>query len=180
MVMHTSMSNIDTSIARECQEHLSDPTSAHGLIDHVEERKWAGKRKQTDHEYHVQDRKYVQHKSVKMSCAPTQFQALSFCGPHTISHLVRGLSKHYHLQLGPKLGHGKCAIRQTPYTRISCTNMLDKIWVIGSDPTSQPHYQPVEDCTYWHVLGSFKTGTLYNLPIKKQQTRTLMQCIKLY
>ena len=72
--------------------------------------KIASKWKFTDCEYHVQDRKYVPHTSVNISCATTQFHALPFCGLHVKPHGVRGLSKHYHLQLDPKLGHGKCAI----------------------------------------------------------------------
>ena len=32
--------------------------------------------------YHVQDRKNVQQKSVKMSCDSTKFQSLMFCGPY--------------------------------------------------------------------------------------------------
>ena len=34
MVIHTTMSNIDTSLAKVFQKHLSDLTRAHGLIDH--------------------------------------------------------------------------------------------------------------------------------------------------
>ena len=64
------------------------------------------------------------------------------------------LSKHYHLRLDPILGNGKFEIRRIPCTCISCTNMLDKPWVIGSGPKRQPRYQPVEYCTYWPVLGS--------------------------
>ena len=30
---------------------------------------------------------------------------LTFCGAHVKIHGVRGLSKHYHLKLDPKLGH---------------------------------------------------------------------------
>ena len=33
--------------------------------------------------------------------------------------------------------------------------MLDKLCVIGSDPTRKPRYQNVEDCTCWPVVGSF-------------------------
>ena len=59
MVMYTSMSNIDISLAREFQKHLSDPTRAHGLIDNGKYRKRASNRKWTEHDYHVHDRKYV-------------------------------------------------------------------------------------------------------------------------
>ena len=55
-----------------------------------------------DPEYNTQDRKNVQHKSVKMKCASTQFKALSSCGPHENPNGVRGTSKHYHLILDPK------------------------------------------------------------------------------
>ena len=99
-----------------------------------------------EREYHVQDRKYVQHKSVKMSFSETQFQAFSFCGPHTKPHRVIGLSKNYHLRLGPKLCHDKCAIIRIPCVCIAFINMLYKPWVIGSDPTRKPCYQLVEDC----------------------------------
>ena len=101
-----------------------------------------------EREYHVQDRKYVQDKSGKMSCALIQFQAFSFCGPHAKSHLVRGVTKHYHLQFDPKVGNGECAIRRTPCVCIAFTNIFDKPLVIGSDPTRQPCHQPVEDCKY--------------------------------
>ena len=95
-----------------------------------------------------------------MSCASTQFQALSFCGTHEKSHGVRGLSKHYHLRLDPKLSHGKCSIRRTHFDCIPFTNMLYKPLAIGSDPNRQPHYQPVKDCTYWPVLGYFNNWNI--------------------
>ena len=94
-------------------------------------------------------------KSVNISCSSMQFQALSFCGTHAKTHGLIGLSKHYYLQLGPKLCHGKCAIIKIPCSGIACKNMLDKTWVIVSDPNSQPYNQPIEYCTYWPVLVSF-------------------------
>ena len=125
------------------------------MIDQGKDRKQSSKNKWTECEYHVQDRKYLQQKPVKMSCASTQFQVFSFCGPHEKHHGVIRSSKDYHLRLEPKLGNGKCAIRRITCACIACTNMLDKPWVIVSDPTRQPRYQPVEDCTYWPVIGSF-------------------------
>ena len=62
-----------------------------------------------------------------------------FCGPHAKPHGVIWLSKNYYLKLEPKLGNGKCAIRRTPCAGIARTKMLDKPWIIGSDPTRQPH-----------------------------------------
>ena len=64
-----------------------------------------------------------------------QFKALSFCGLHEKPHGVRGLIKHYRLQLEPKLGHGKWI----PCALMAYKNMLYKPWVIGSDPTRKPH-----------------------------------------
>ena len=81
-----------------------------------------------------------------MSCASTKFQAFSvFFGPHAKPHGVIGLIKHYYLRLDPKLGHVKCAIIHIPCPYIACTNMLDKPWVIGSDPIRKLCYQPAED-----------------------------------
>ena len=115
MVIHTSMNNTYISLAREFQKNISDPTRTHGLIDHRKYREKFSNHKWTEREYHVQDRKDVQQKSVKMSCASTQFQTFLFYGPHTKPHGVRGPIKHYHLQLEPKLVHGKCSIRRIPY-----------------------------------------------------------------
>ena len=97
MSMHTSTENTDTSLAREFQKHLSDPTRAHSLLDHGKDRKISSKRKWNEHEYHFQDRKYLSHTSVKISCETTQFPEFSFCGLHAKPHRGRGLSKHYHL-----------------------------------------------------------------------------------
>ena len=54
MVIHTSTSRTDTSLARELQKHLSNPTRSHDLLDHGKDRKRASKRKWNDREYHVQ------------------------------------------------------------------------------------------------------------------------------
>ena len=91
---------------------------------------------------------------MKISCATTQFPVLYFCGPHTKLHGVRSLSKHYHLRIDPKLVHGNFEIRQILCACIACTNMLDKTWAYGVDPTKKTCYRPFEDCTYWTTLGS--------------------------
>ena len=56
IVIHTSMSNIYISLAREFQKHLSDPTRAHGFIFNGKYRKRDSNDKWTEHEYHVQYR----------------------------------------------------------------------------------------------------------------------------
>ena len=65
MFMHTAMINTYISLAREFQM-FSDQTLEHGFIDPEEDTKQSSKRKWMEHEYHFRDRKYVQHKSVKM------------------------------------------------------------------------------------------------------------------
>ena len=76
IVIHTSTSNTDISLARKFQKHPSDPTCTHGLLDHSKDRKLASKQKWNEREYLVQDRKYVSHILVKMSCTTTQFPEL--------------------------------------------------------------------------------------------------------
>ena len=68
---------------------------------------------------------------------------------------MRGLGKHYHLLLDPKLKNGKCAIYQIPCACIAYTTMLDKTWDYKVDPNKHRRYEPVVEFTYWHVLGSF-------------------------
>ena len=43
-----------------------------------------------------------------MNLNSTHFLTLQFCGPHTKPHGMIVLSKHYHLNLDPKLGQGIC------------------------------------------------------------------------
>ena len=49
-----------------------------------------------------------------MSYASTQFQEFPFCYLLAETHREIGFSKHYHLRLEHKLGHGKCEIIQIP------------------------------------------------------------------
>ena len=133
MAIHTLTLKKYISLAREFQKHIPYPSHEHGVIDQCKDIKQYVKQNCTNYEYTVQYRKDVQYASVKMSCGTTNFPALPFCGPHVKLYGVRGLSKHYHLQLEPKLGYGKCAIRRMPFSFVACTNMLDKPWVHGVD-----------------------------------------------
>ena len=76
MVMHTETSDTDISIARVFQKYFSDTTSTNGLIHYGKDSKRDIKRKWVEREYHIQDNKYVQHKSVNMSYSSMQFHAL--------------------------------------------------------------------------------------------------------
>ena len=50
--MQNSTEDTNISLAREFQKHLSDPTRAHGLLDHVKDIKCDSKWKWTGSEYH--------------------------------------------------------------------------------------------------------------------------------
>ena len=71
------------------------------------------------------------HKYVKMFCNTNQFPSLTFCGLHTKTHSVRGLSKHYNMIFDPKLVHDTCKIRQIPRDCVERTSILDRTWVHG-------------------------------------------------
>ena len=43
IVINTSTLKMDIILERELQEHLSDPTRVHGLLDHGKDRKLASK-----------------------------------------------------------------------------------------------------------------------------------------
>ena len=74
-----------------------------------------------------------------------EISRIVFCGTHAKPHTVIGLSKRYHLRLDHKLGNGKFSKRRIPSICVACANMLEKIWVVGSDPTRKPRCRPVED-----------------------------------
>ena len=97
---------------------------------------------------------------MKTFCNANKFSSFPFYGPHTKPHGVIGLSKHYHIQFDPKLGHGICAIRHIPCACSKCTFMLYKPWIPGLTPKQQPRYQPVINCSYWTVLGSFNNWNI--------------------
>ena len=91
MAMHTSTSNIDISLSRGFQKHLSDPTLAHGLLDHGKDRFFFSKRNWNERDYHFRVIKDISYISVKMLCATTHFPVLLFCGLHAKPGVVRGL-----------------------------------------------------------------------------------------
>ena len=104
----------DIRLARGFQQKKSDTTRSHLLLNHGNYRKRVSKWKWTECEYPVQDRKDVSHISVRMSCAKTQLLAFSFWGSYAKLHGLRGLSKHYYLQLDPKLSHGNVQYEKYP------------------------------------------------------------------
>ena len=66
-----------------------------------------------------------------MYCNTNQFLELSFSGLHSKPHGARGLSKHYYLRFGPKLGIGVFAIHRIPCACVAYTSMLEKPWISG-------------------------------------------------
>ena len=101
-----------------------------------------------------------------MYCDTNQSPALPFCGSHPKPHGERGLSKNYHLCFDTKLGHGVCEIIRIPCACVGCTPMLDKPCISGILSTKQARYQPVTNCTYWPVLGSYNNWNIINLTTK--------------
>ena len=45
--------------------------------------------------------------------------------------------------------------------------MLENTWAYGVDPTTQPRYQLVVDCTYWPVFGSFNNWNIIQFSNRK-------------
>ena len=111
-------------------------------------------------------------KDVKMYCNTNKFPALTFCDPHSNPRGARGLSKHYHLRFDPKLGMGVCAICRVPYACVACTSMLDKPCISGILSDKQERYKPVTKCTYWPVLGAFKTWKIIHLSSNSTSSNT--------
>ena len=106
------------------------------------------------------------HKDAKMHCDTNQFPALTFCGSHPKPHGVKGLSKNYHLLFDPKLGHGICAIFCIPCSCVGFTSMLDRPCIYGILSKKQAQYQPVINCNYWPVLGSYNNWNIIDITPK--------------
>ena len=138
------------------RKNMSKEHCKHGVLDQGKYRKRASKIKRTDREYHVQDNDDVAHKDAKLYCDTNQTQALPFCGTHPKPHGARGFIKHYHLRFDQKIDHGICAILHIPCDCIGCTSILEKPWIYGIPSKKRSRYQPVTNCTYWPVLGSYK------------------------
>ena len=107
--------------------------------------------------------KDFEHQDVKIYCATNNFIELMFQGPHNRPHGVRGLGKHYHMHFYPKLGHGTYPISIIPSACNLCTSILDQPWVPVFTEQQQLCSQPVKDCTYWPVLGSFNNWNIIKL-----------------
>ena len=73
------------------------------------------------------------------------------------------MSKRYHLWFDPKLGNFICAICRIPCACVVCTSMLEKPWISGIQSKKQALYQPVTNCTYWKILGSYHNWNITEL-----------------
>ena len=74
--------------------------------------------------------------------------------------------KHYNLSFDPKTGHGICDICCIPCDRAAFTSMIDQPWISGIPLKKQTRYQPVTDCTYWLVMGSYNNLNIIHLTPK--------------
>ena len=93
---------------------------------------------------------------------------MPFCGPRLKPRGARGLSKHYHLNFDTKLGHGICAICRISCACVSCTSILDQLWISGIPSKKEARYQPITDCTYWLVLGSYNNWNIIHITPKSK------------
>ena len=113
-----------------------------------------------------------------MNCDTNQFPTLQFCGTHPHPHCARGLIKHDHLRFGPKLVHGICTIRHIPYACVAFTKILYKHCISGKPSKKQSYYQPVTDCTYWPVLGSFNNWNSIHMSPKSTHSESFEEIHK--
>ena len=125
----TGNQNNDVILAYEFKQHLTKEHHKNGVIDQVKYKKGFMGQKWIYIQYHVQDNYSVAHKDMKLYCNTNQFPALTFCGPHSKPHGVRGLSKHYHLRFDPKLGNGFCVIFYIPCACVAFTSMIYKPYI---------------------------------------------------
>ena len=122
--------------------------------------------KWTDRHYNVQDNADVAHQDMIIYCNTNKFPELPFCGQHSKTHGIRGLSKNYHLSFDPKLGNDVCSITLLLCACVACTSMLEKPWIHVIPPDEQECYKTVTKCNYWPVLGSFNNLNIIQLSQK--------------
>ena len=103
---------------------------------------------------------------MKIYCDKNQLPTLPVCGPHPNPHGETSLSKNYHLRFDTKLGHGIYEILHIPRACVGCTSILLKTWIYGILSKKQAHYQPVTNCTYWPVMGSYNNWNIIELTPK--------------
>ena len=112
-------------------------------------------------------------KDVKMYCNTNQFPTLPFCGSHPKPRGSRGLVKNYHIRFYPNLGNGICALCCIPCACVACTSMIDQPWISGVQSTKQALYQPVNNCTYWSVMGPYNNWNIIHLTPKSIPSEAL-------
>ena len=115
----------------------------------------------------MQHNKDVDHQYVNMYCATNKFPELQFIGTHNKAHGVCGLGKYHHICFDYKLGHGTCSIHCIRCDYNLLNSIMEQHWVPGLKSQQQPCYQPVQDCTYWPVLGSFNNWNIIQLSHKE-------------
>ena len=132
----------------------------------MENTRRSSKQKWTNRNNHVQHNKYVENQGMKMYCATNQFPELNFLVTHNKPHGVSGLGNHFQMCFYPKLGHGTYAIHRISYACTYCTYSIDQPWIPGFPAQQQLRYQPIKDCIYWPVLGSFNNWNIPKLSYK--------------
>ena len=59
-------------------------------------------------------------------------------------------------------------MRNSPHACIEYTSIMDKPWIYGITSNKQARYQPVTNCTYWPVLGSYNNWNIIELTPKSK------------
>ena len=149
---------------------MSNESHKHVITDQrkykkVQIKKWRNK------EYHIQHDNVAKHQDVKMYCVKNQFSGLHFIGPHNKPHGIHGLGNNYHMHFDNIIGHGTCAICRIHCSCTSCISIIGQPWVPGIPAHQEPRYQTIQDCTYWHVLGSVNNCKILQLSHKATSTK---------
>ena len=118
--------------------------------------------KYSNHNYHVQDIKYVQHKNVNMTWDYRKFPRHPVSAEKCEIIVINTIIFHDHYRVEPELGKVACVIRRIPCACPACVAQLDKYWSPTITPSSQSRYAHVENCYYNIILEQYNNCIIMN------------------
>ena len=164
--LHDSTTEGEASFAKAAKQLLEDPTRCNGVHDTKSAKRQANSTFKARH-YFVQNKDDVKHSLVNMSWKNTLFPKLPAPESQPNVHGKHGVMTHYHFRVDPKLGEGKCAIRRIPCACAACIEQMQKHWDPKiKDPSEQPRYSPVQQCTYSSILGAYNDWVIMDFKNK--------------
>ena len=92
--------------------------------------------------YHIQDKKDMQHKNVNMSWDNQKYTRHPVAAKKFKMRGSNTFILNYHYRVDPKHGKYVCAICRVPCTCPACVDQLDKYFL----PNCAPSYQPSHLC----------------------------------